>query len=109
LRRFASLSSLSSLLGTLLVAGVAQAQAGDPYTAIPKGFDFPADQAKLLAARDAGDVAAMRRHAWSVFAGFTQPAKGGGAIFETWFRGDEVMAWPKPQSVRGPRTLERKF
>ena len=36
-------------VGTLLVASTVQAQVGDPYTPIPKGFDFPADQAKLFA------------------------------------------------------------
>ena len=55
------------------------------YQPIPPGFDFPADEAQQLSLRDTQDVAGMRRHAWMVFAGATQRAPGGEAIWETWF------------------------
>ena len=53
----------------------------DPYTPIPKGFDFPTPEAKLLALRDHGDLEAMRRHAWMLLAGLSQPARNGGPLF----------------------------
>jgi hypothetical protein len=51
---------------------------------IPAGFDFPADEAALIQLRDDEDVTKMRLHAWMVYAGMTQPAPGGEAIWETW-------------------------
>ena len=38
--------------------------AQDPYTPIPPGFDFPADNATLERFRKTENVAEMRRHAW---------------------------------------------
>ena len=81
------------------------------YTPIPTGFDFPAPQARLLAARDSQDVASMRKHAWLVFAGMTQAAHpqllSSEAIWETWYRGDEVFATgPQAEAMHH---LIRKF
>jgi hypothetical protein len=79
------------------------------YQDIPPGFDFPADEAALLGFRDSGAVSAMRKHAWMVFAGMTQPTAGGEAIWETWFSEDETFAaGPAPQGI-GPRRLQRRF
>lgn len=84
---------------------VAQKEA--TYTGIPAGFDFPADQATLLRFRDNNDIDAMRKHTWMVFAGMTQPAKNGEAIWETWYSSTETF-----QTGAGPqgiRSLQRKF
>ena len=105
-------SKLGLVAVALLGCGSACVQSQNAgYTPIPAGFDFPAPQARLLAARDAQDVAKMREHAWQVFSGMTQPAHpndaSSEAIWETWYRGDEVFATgPQPQ---GARRLERKF
>jgi len=75
------------------------------YTPIPPNFDFPAPQARLLAARDSQNVDDMRRHAWMVFAGMTQPARPqdptSEAVWETWYRGSEVFATgAQPEAAR---------
>ncbi len=100
--------------GSLLILAGAwplAAQEASFYKAIPPGFDFPADEKTLLAARDQQDVTAMRRHAWMVFAGVTQPAQpnqpDSEAIWETWYRGDQVFA-AGPQ-LQGPHQLLRRF
>jgi len=81
------------------------------YKPIPQGFDFPANEADLLAALGSGNIARMREHAWMVFAGLTQPARptdpASEAVWETWYSGDEVFsAGATPQGVR---KLQRKF
>lgn len=76
------------------------------YKPVPPGFDFPADEKALLQLRDKGDVAGMRKHAWMVFAGLTQPARpgeaGSEAVWETWYFGEDVFgpAGPAPQSLQ---------
>jgi hypothetical protein len=91
-------------IGLLLCYGKLEAQG--LYKPIPAGFDFPADQTALLTIRDNKDVAAMRHHAWMVFAGLTQPARpneaDSEAVWETWYHGDEVFApaGPSPQGIR---------
>lgn len=62
------------------------------YQPIPPGYDFPADQATLLKYRDNQDMAAIRAHVWKVFAGMTQPAAGGEAIWETWYPATTTFA-----------------
>jgi hypothetical protein len=70
------------------------------YQPIPPGFDFPADEAQQLRLRDTQDVAGMRRHAWMVFAGATQPSPGGEAIWETWYSSAATFSTgPQPQGV----------
>ena len=79
------------------------------YQPIPPGFDFPADETALLKLRDTGDVSGMRKHAWMVFGGLTQPAAGGEAIWEKWFSEDETFALgPTPQGLI-PRPPQRRF
>jgi hypothetical protein len=78
---------------------------------IPNGFDFPAARADLEKMRDNQDVAGMRKHAWMVFAGLTQPAPGGEAIWDTWYLSEDVMRVgavpqglaPKRRTFRQPR------
>jgi len=95
-------------LAIALVAAVAiapistSAQLKPDYQPIPPGFDFPAAEAALLKLRDTEDVAAMRKHAWSVFAGITKPAPGGEAIWETWYSSQETFAsGPQIQAAPG--------
>jgi len=89
-------------------------QSEDQYEPIPPGYDFPADEAAQLRLRDTENVDAMRLHAWNVFAGATQPARGGEAIWETWFQSIDTFATgPQPQGLgaRPPRrfTSPRQF
>ncbi len=78
----------------------------DPYTGIPEGFDFPADQKTLEGYRDAVNVSAMRQHVWKVFAGMTQPGPSGGALWETWYTVEETF---KLEPTPGERKLERSI
>jgi hypothetical protein len=96
-----------------LVAGpwaveVLHSQLNDPYQGIPAGYDFPADQSTLLRFRDTNDVAGMRRHAWMVFAGFTQPAATGEALWETWYTGVATFA-PGERAKNQPRRIQHLF
>jgi hypothetical protein len=75
---------------------------------IPAGFDFPADQAALLKLRDQNDTAGMRRHAFMVFAGMTQPTATGEAVWETWYSANETFGGAQPQAL-STRKLQRRF
>jgi len=75
---------------------------------IPAGYDFPAVESALLKFRDTGDVDGMRRHAWLVFAGMTQPTSTGEAVWETWYSGSETFGAAQPQAL-AERKLQRKF
>jgi hypothetical protein len=98
IRSFLSFSAISILT---LAAGSAAAQQN--YEPVPPGFDFPADEATLLRFRDTQNVPEMRRHAWYVFAGLTQRAKNGEAIWETWFPSPLTFSsGPQPQGLAGP-------
>ena len=81
------------------------------YTPIPAGFDFPADGAKLLAQVKTDDQAALRTHAWMVFAGLTQPARpaeaDSEAVWETWYSNAEVFGLGP--ALQGKRPLQRIF
>jgi hypothetical protein len=83
---------------------------------VPPGFDFPAARADLEKMRDDGNVAGMRKHAWMVFAGLTQPTPGGEPIWETWYSSLDVMSGaaggaqpqglgPKRRTLRQPRQI----
>src|ERR1035438_3612279 len=81
---FATIALLSLLaLGTKFVQG----QASNPFyrgIQLPDGKHFPASQEALLRMRDAVDgpaIAAMRSHAWDLFAGLT----GKTPVWETWY------------------------
>lgn len=91
-----------SLLAALALSGSA-ALAQQDYEPVPPGFDFPADEATLLRFRDTQNVPEMRRHSWYVFAGLTQRAKNGEAIWETWFPSTVTFsAGPQPESAARP-------
>lgn len=98
------------LIGCLMLAVRVGAQ-NTEYKPIPPGFDFPAKADDLLTAVRNGDETKLREHAWTVFAGLTQPARPtdpqSEAIWETWYSGAEVFA-PGP-SPEGVRTLQRRF
>lgn len=66
------------------------------YQDIPAGFDFPADENKLLALVNNQDMPAMRAHAWNLWAGLTTDSRSlvngrGAPIFQTWFNDTEVF------------------
>jgi hypothetical protein len=86
--------------------GLSGQPAPDPHLPVPPGFDFPADQAVLLKLRDTGDMAGIRRHSWLVFAGITQSAPGGEALWETWWPAEQTFASASPQSTGRP---QRRF
>jgi hypothetical protein len=63
---------------------------------IPPGFDFPADRAVLQSYADSNDVAAMRNHAWNIWAGLTTDSASSyqGAplpIWDTWLATSQVF------------------
>ncbi len=76
----------------------------DPYTPIPPGFDFPADNATLERFRKTENVAEMRRHAWLLWAGINQDAHSGGPVWETWYPADFVFRPDDPtEATATPR------
>lgn len=100
---------LTALMILLFLPGrppaIAQdAATDDPYSPIPKGFDFPAKQEALLDYLKNSDVSNMRLHAWSLWAGINQSVPGGkGPIWETWYSQQEVFrAGAAPQGERKP-------
>src|ERR1043165_4138328 len=98
-----------SLLRPSAASNPVPVQGNATYQGIPPGFDFPANEATLLGFRDTGNVTAMRKHAWMAFAGMTQPAAGGEAIWETWFAEEEAFtAGPSPQAI-ALRKVQRRF
>ena len=110
IRSFFGFTAISILM---LAAGTATAQQN--YEPVPPGFDFPADEATLLRFRDTQNVPEMRRHAWYVFAGLTQRAKNGEAVWETWFPSPTTFSsGPQPQGLAGsgparPFAVPRQF
>lgn len=100
-------SRLSIAALCLAICSVAKAQP-DPYSPIPAGFDFPADQATLERFRETEDVSEMRRHTWWVWAGVNQPTQGGGPVWETWYPTSFVFRLENQNEVPGaPRTRPR--
>lgn len=97
-------------LTALVVAGIASVATAqqDPYTPIPSGFDFPADQAVLEKLRSAVRVDEQRVHVWKVWAGMNQNAAHGGPVWETWYSTDEVFSVSGPAEA-AQRVLKRKF
>jgi hypothetical protein len=94
----ASAVAATLLLGSVILTPLTHTSAAAPdapYHPIPPGFDFPADQQTLLNMRDHQDVAGMRKHAWMVFAGMTQPVDAGGEpVWETWYAPEDVFTAP---------------
>ncbi|MCZ6652247.1 MAG: hypothetical protein O7D91_04390, partial [Planctomycetota bacterium] len=79
------------------------------YFGISPGYDFPADNATLERYRETQNIAALRLHAWNVFAGMTQPTPDGEARWETWFRtGETFRIGPVPQALVA-RRIVREF
>ncbi|MGC2494112.1 hypothetical protein [Candidatus Binatus sp.] len=91
----------------ILSAAVSRSWAQNVYHPIPIGFDFPADPAALLKLRDDGNVSGMRKHAWMLFAGLTQPTETGEAIWETWYTATQTFR--SGAELQGEHRLVRKF
>lgn len=85
------------------------AQVGVNPQDIPSGFDFPANEQTLLEIRDTENVTKMREHAWNVWAGLTQPATGGEAIWETWYSGKETFDPASTLQGAADRVVQRNF
>ena len=86
------------IVAALLTAGGRAEPAGTgDAVAIPPGFDHPADEQRLLGHVYAGDQAAIRAHAWELWAGLTAPSgwltPDGQPlpVWETWFSDGEVF------------------
>ena len=69
------------------------ASASDAYEGMPSGYDFPAEENRLLGYLDCNDVHAMRLHAWRVFEGLTRDSALGGGIpkWQTWYDIDDAF------------------
>jgi hypothetical protein len=97
------------LLASLVTLGLLQTSPADapqrPAQEIPPGYDFPAEAVTLRKAIDDEDVLGMRRHAWLVFAGLTQPTKEGKPIWTTWHYRDEVFRDQAPGAP--PKKFEK--
>lgn len=77
---------------------------------IPPGFDYPANRAQLQAEVDANNVAAMREHAWNLWAGLTSPSASTYdghvlPIWETWLATEDVFQDP-PVEGQSSNTLD---
>jgi hypothetical protein len=111
LMRMAAFHSLALVVLATTAILPRQLAAQERYEPVAPGYDFPADEATLLRFRDTQNVQEMRRHAWYVFAGLTQPAKGGEARWETWFPADVTFSsGAQPQALTGTlpsRLLQR--
>ncbi len=108
--RLPCISVTRTIVGIVAWLGAGAAGfAEDIYRPIPDGFGFPGDQEELLRFRDTEDVSAMRRHAWHVFAGMTQPTPGGEAVWETWYPSHDVFRLGSDPQDAGPRKIERRF
>ncbi len=76
---------------------------------IPPGFDFPANRAALQKLVNDNDVAAMRTHAWKVWAGMTTastsslPPGNTLPVWETWLASGQTFTSP-PTERPGPQT-----
>lgn len=92
---------------TFIGAAGAHAQTPD-YRGIPDGFDFPADKATLERERAAGNMAALRRHGWMLFAGMNEMTPKGMPVWTTWYRVDEAFA-SAGSALPGARDLKMQF
>jgi len=96
-------------LGVAILLAPTASRAQDPgYEGIPPGFDYPADKATLEQYRQAGNLPALRKHSWMLFAGMTQEKPDGTPNWETWYRADEVFRPPGP-TPQGPRRIIMRF
>jgi hypothetical protein len=84
-----------------------QAQAPD-YRGIPDGFDYPADKTRLEQYRQAGNLPALRKHGWMLFAGMTQQEADGTPYWETWYHVTETFR-PAGSSLQGRRRMTLPF
>lgn len=67
---------------------------------------LPAPEAEQLRLRDSDDAAAMRRHAWTVFAGVTRPRRDGRPAFAGWAPLRRTFGGGAPGGGLGLRLVE---
>lgn len=88
----------------MALAACHRAPPSGSYEGIPAGFDFPAEDGRIERMIGEGQYHELRRHAWLVFAGLTQPAEQQDPLFpsrqprkwETWYLRQDVFAGSVP-------------
>jgi hypothetical protein len=88
-------------------AAASHAQTPD-YRGIPDGFDYPADKPAFERERKAGNMTALRRHGWMLFAGMNQMTPDGEPNWRTWYRADEAFA-PAGSPLASERRMTLQF
>ncbi len=101
-----SLVRTASLLAT---CAFAQAQNVVVPQPVPSGYGFPTDAATINGWVNNADVAAMRGHAWNLWAGMTsasgQTSDGATlSVWETWYGTEDLF--PQPNLAAAPLTAE---
>jgi len=83
---------------------------------IPRGFDYPAEEYKLIAYVDGENRQAIREHAWNLWAGLTAPSRSVWhgqrlPVYETWYSSQEVFDdhFKNPQLTDEARVFRRRF
>lgn len=92
----------------LAACACAQAQNVVVPQPIPSGFNFPTDAATINGWVNSGDTAAIRGHAWSLWAGMTVPASQPGVnlpVWETWYGTNDVFPQNQGLVALGPQAL----
>ena len=79
-------------IGVALTSAAASHAQTPDYRGIPDGFDYPADNKAFERDRKAGDMTALRRHGWMLFAGMNQTTPAGAPLWRTWYRINEAFA-----------------
>src|SRR5580700_8938659 len=101
--------SSAAAMGLFLLLAPTESRSQAPgYEGIPPGFDYPADKAQLEQYRKDGNLPALRKHSWMLFAGMTVEKTDGTPYWETWYGVTEAFrpAGPTPQ---GPRRVIHQF
>lgn len=89
--------------------GAAASHAQTPnYRGIPDGFDYPANKSAFERDRRAGNMNALRRHGWMLFAGMNQTTPTGEPVWRTWYRINEAFA-PAGTPLSPQRDLTPQF
>ena len=101
-RRSAAVPSIAFAAAALCCgAGATGAEDARRPIPFPAGYDFPADAAKLNSYVTNRDIAALRRHAWFLWAGVNQPGRDGWPIWRSWYIPTQAFAQPIPKPKPG--------
>ncbi len=76
------------------------------YTPAAQGFGYPASEQTLATYLANGDVAAMRAHAWDVWAALTAPSSSNVPVMLTWYQNSEIFG---AGTIAQPRTFVPRF